>query len=49
MIQRLSLGHEPTIKGDHDSEVVRINKGNNIYVNSCEISGEAAIGLKAVA
>ena len=22
--------------------------GNNIYVNSCEISGEAAIGLKAV-
>ena len=48
VIQRLSLGHEPTIKGDHDSEVVRINKGNNIYVNSCEISGEAAIGLKAV-
>ena len=48
VIQRLSLGNEPTIKGDHDSEVVRINKGNNIYVNSCEISGEAAIGLKAV-
>ena len=48
VIQRFSLGHEPTIKGDHDSEVVRINKGNNIYVNSCEISGEAAIGLKAV-
>ena len=48
VIQRLSLGHEPTIKGDHDSEVVKINKGNNIYVNSCEISGEAAIGLKAV-
>ena len=48
VIQRLSLGHEPTIKGNHDSEVVRINKGNNIYVNSCEISGEAAIGLKAV-
>ncbi len=48
VIQRLNLGHEPTIKGDHDSEVVRINKGNNIYVNSCEISGEAAIGLKAV-
>ena len=48
VIQRLSLGHEPTIKGDHDSEVVRINEGNNIYVNSCEISGEAAIGLKAV-
>ena len=48
VIQRLSFGHEPTIKGDHDSEVVRINKGNNIYVNSCEISGEAAIGLKAV-
>mgnify|MGYP000077949651 FL=1 len=48
VIQRLSLGHEPTIEGDHDSEVVRINKGNNIYVNSCEISGEAAIGLKAV-
>jgi len=48
VIQRLSLGHEPTIKGDHDSEVVRINKGNNIYVNSCEISGKAAIGLKAV-
>ena len=48
VIQRLSLGHEPTIKGDHDSDVVRINKGNNIYVNSCEISGEAAIGLKAV-
>ena len=48
VIQRLSLGHEPTIKGDHDSEVVRINKGNSIYVNSCEISGEAAIGLKAV-
>ena len=48
VIQRLSLGHESTIKGDHDSEVVRINKGNNIYVNSCEISGEAAIGLKAV-
>ena len=48
VIQRLSLGHEPTIKGDHDSEVVRINKGNNIYVNSCEISGEATIGLKAV-
>ena len=48
VIQRLILGHEPTIKGDHDSEVVRINKGNNIYVNSCEISGEAAIGLKAV-
>ena len=48
VIQRLSLGHEPTIIGAHDSEVVRINKGNNIYVNSCEISGEAAIGLKAV-
>jgi len=48
VIQRLSLGHEPNIKGEHDSEVVRINKGNNIYVNSCEISGEAAIGLKAV-
>ena len=48
VIQRLSLGHEPTIKGDHDSEVVRISKGNNIYVNSCKISGEAAIGLKAV-
>ena len=48
VIQRLSLGHEPTIKGDHDSEGVRSNKGNNIYVNSCEISGEAAIGLKAV-
>ena len=48
VIQRLSLGHEPTIKGDHDSEVVRINKGNNIYVNSCEISGKAAIGMKAV-
>ena len=48
VIQRLSFGHEPAIKGDHDSEVMRINKGNNIYVNSCEISGEAAIGLKAV-
>ena len=48
VIQRLSLGHEPTIIGDHDSEVVRIDKGNNNYVNSCEISGEAAIGLKAV-
>ena len=48
VLQRLSLGHEPTIKGEHDSEVVRINNGNNIYVNSCEISGDAAIGLKAV-
>ena len=48
VLQRLNLGHEPTIKGEHDSEVVRINNGNNIYVNSCEISGDAAIGLKAV-
>ena len=48
VLQRLSLGHEPTIKGEHDSEVVRINNGNNIYINSCEISGDAAIGLKAV-
>ena len=48
VLQRLSLGHEPSLAGDRDSEVVRINKGNNIYINSCEISGDAAIGLKAV-
>jgi len=48
VLQRLSLGHEPSITGDRDSEVVRINKGNNIYINSCEISGDAAIGVKGV-
>ena len=48
VLQRLSLGHEPSIIGDRDSEVVRINKGNNIYINSCEISGDAAIGVKGV-
>ena len=48
VLQRLSLGHEPSLAGDRDSEVVRINKGNNIYINSCEISGDAAIGIKAV-
>ena len=48
VLQRLSLGHEPSIIGERDSEVVRINKGNNIYINSCEISGDAAIGVKGV-
>jgi len=48
VLQRLSLGHEPSIIGDRDSEVVRINKGNNIYINSCEISGDAAIGVKGI-
>ena len=48
VLQRLVLGHDSSIKGEHDSEVVRINNGNNIYINSCEISGDAAIGLKAV-
>ena len=48
VLQRLNLGHEPSLTGDRDSEVVRINKGNNIYINSCEISGDAAIGIKAV-
>ena len=48
VLQRLSLGHEPSLTGDRDSEVVKINKGNNIYINSCEISGDAAIGIKAV-
>ena len=48
VLQRLVLGHDSSVKGDHDSEVVRINNGNNIYINSCEISGDAAIGLKAI-
>ena len=48
MLQRLSLGHDPSIIGDHDSEVLRINKGNNIYINGCELSGEAAIGIKGI-
>ena len=48
VLQRLSLGHDPSIIGDHDSEVLRINEGNNIYINSCEISGDAAIGVKAI-
>ena len=48
VLQRLSLGHEPSIVGARDSEVVRINKGNNIYINSCEISGDAAIGVKGI-
>ena len=48
VLQRLSLGHETSIIGDRDSEVVRINKGNNIYINSCEISGDAAIGVKGI-
>ena len=48
VLQRLSLGHESSIIGDRDSEVVRINKGNNIYINSCEISGDAAIGVKGI-
>jgi len=48
VLQRLSLGHDTSIIGDHDSEVLRINEGNNIYINSCEISGDAAIGVKAV-
>lgn len=48
VLQRLHLGHNTSIIGDHDSEVLRINKGNNIYINSCEVSGYAAIGVKAV-
>ena len=48
MLQRLSLGHDPSIIGDHDSEVLRINKGNNIYINGCELSGEAAIGINGI-
>ena len=48
VLQRLSLGHDTSIIGDHDSAVLRINEGNNIYINSCEISGDAAIGIKAV-
>jgi len=48
VLQRLSLGHDTSIIGDHDSEVLRINDGNNIYINSCEISGDAAIGIKAI-
>ena len=48
VLQRLSLGHDTSIIGDHDSEVLRINDGNNIYINSCEISGDAAIGVKAI-
>ena len=48
MLQRLSLGHDPSIIGDHDSEVLRINKGNNIYINGCELSGDAAIGIKGI-
>ena len=48
VLQHLVLGHDISTKGNHDSEIVRINNGNNIYVNSCEISGDAAIGLKAV-
>jgi hypothetical protein len=48
VLQRLSLGHEPSIIGDRNAEVVRINKGNNIYINSCEISGDAAIGVKGI-
>ena len=48
VVQRISLGHNASIIGDNESEVLRINKGNNIYVNSCEISGDAAIGVKAV-
>ena len=48
VVQRISLGHNASIIGDNESEVLRINKGNNIYVNSCEISGDAAIGIKAV-
>lgn len=48
VLQRLSLGHDASTTGDHDAEVLRINKGNNIYINSCEISGDAAIGVKAV-
>ena len=48
VLQRLSLGHDTSIIGDHDSEVLRINEGNNIYINSCEISGDAAIGVKAI-
>ena len=48
MLQRLSLGHDLSIIGDHDSEVLRINKGNNIYINGCELSGDAAIGIKGI-
>lgn len=48
MLQRLSLGHDSSIIGDHDSEVLRINKGNNIYINGCELSGDAAIGIKGI-
>ena len=48
MLQRLSLGHDSSIIGDHDSEILRINKGNNIYINSCELSGDAAIGVKGI-
>ena len=48
VLQRLSLGHDTSIIGDRNSEVLRINEGNNIYINSCEISGDAAIGVKAI-
>ena len=48
MLQRLSLRHDSSIIGDHDSEVLRINKGNNIYINGCELSGDAAIGIKGI-
>ena len=48
VVQRISLGHNASIIGDNESEVLRVNKGNNIYVNSCEISGDAAIGIKAL-
>ena len=48
MLQRLNLGHDSSIIGDHDSEILRINKGNNIYINSCELSGDAAIGVKGI-
>ena len=48
VVQRISLGHNASIIGDNESEVLRINNGNNIYINSCEISGDAAIGIKAL-
>ena len=48
VFQRLTLGHDPSVKGEHDSEVLRINNGDNIYVNGCEISGNAAIGIKGI-
>jgi len=48
VFQRLSLGHDPSVKGEHDSEVLRINNGDNIYVNGCEISGNSAIGIKGI-